>query len=132
MPKLVVQGALVACSMGTSPSKLSVLPTNETYGGSNPAATVQDTKPQVNIAPFGMCQSPMNPRVASATAAAGGTLTPQPCVPVTAAPWTPGSKSVAIVGAAAPALLSDACTCLCQWGGKIQVQDPGQTEIEVD
>jgi hypothetical protein len=118
--------------MGTSPAKLSVLPTNQTYGGSNPAATVQDVKPQMNIAPFGMCQSPLNPQVASATAAAGGTLTPQPCVPATSATWTPGSTSVAIVGAAGPAMLSDACQCVCQWGGRIQVQDAGQSEIEVD
>jgi hypothetical protein len=132
MSKLVVHGATLACSMGTSPSKLSVPPTNQTYGGSNAAATVQDMKPTVNLAPFGLCQSPLNPQVASATAAAGGTLTPQPCMPAASAPWTPGSTSVSIVGAAGPAMLSDACKCICQWGGTIQVQDPGQTEIEVD
>ena len=97
MAKLVVQGATLMCSMGSSPSKLSVLPTNETFEGtSNPAATVQDMKPVTNLAPFGMCQSPINPQVAAATSAAGGTLTPQPCVPAAAGPWTPGSKSVAI------------------------------------
>jgi len=132
VPKLVVQGATLACSMGSSPSTLSVLPTNETYGGSNPVATVQDMKPQVNLAPFGMCQSPLNPQVAAATAAAAGVLTPQPCIPAASGPWTPGSKSVAIAGPAGPALLNDACQCVCQWGGQIKVQDPGQTEIEVD
>ena len=130
MAKLVVQGATLTCSMGTSPGKLSVLPTNETYGGSSPAATVQDMMPQVNLAPFGMCQSPINPQVASATAAASGTLTPQPCMPATSSPWTPGSTSVALLGG--PAVLSDECKCLCQWGGTIQVQDAGQAEIEVD
>src|SRR5271155_3879746 len=94
--KLVVQGATLMCTMGSSPSQLSVLPTNETYGGSRPAATVQDMLPQVNVAPFGMCQSPANPQVAAATAAASGVLTPQPCVPATSAPWTPGSLSVAV------------------------------------
>jgi Domain of unknown function (DUF4280) len=132
VPKLVVDGALLACSMGTTPSKLSVPPTNETYGGSTPVATVQDVKPVVNIASFGMCTCPLNPQVASATAAAGGTFTPQPCVPATATPWTPGSTSVAIVGAAGPALLSAACQCACQWGGQIKVQDPGQAAIDVD
>lgn len=132
MPRLVVSGATLVCSMGTSPSRLSVLPTNETYGGSNPAATVQDMKPEVNLAPFGMCQSPINPQVAAATSAAGGTLTPQPCVPAAPGPWTPGSKSAAIVGSAGPALLNDTCKCLCQWGGTVQVQDAGQTAIEVD
>jgi hypothetical protein len=29
-------------------------------------------------------------------------------------------------------MLSDACQCICNWGGNIQVQDAGQTEIEVD
>jgi Domain of unknown function (DUF4280) len=132
MAKLVVHGAALTCSMGTSPSKLSVLPTNETYGGMSPAATVQDMMPQVNIAPFGMCQSPTNPQVATATAAAGGTLTPQPCVPATSSPWTPGSANVSIASAAGPAMLSAACQCLCQWGGSIQVQDAGQSEVDVD
>jgi hypothetical protein len=118
--------------MGSSPGSLSVLPTNETYGGSNPAATVQDMKPMVNIASFGMCQSPLNPQVAAATAAASGVLTPQPCIPATSSPWAPGSMSVAITGPAGPAMLSDACQCICNWGGNIQVEDAGQTEIEVD
>lgn len=131
MPKLVVDGAMLACSMGTSPSKLTVPQTNQTYGGTNPAATVQDMKPQANLAPFGLCQSPINPQVSAATSAAAGVLTPQPCVPAAAGPWTPGSKSVAITGGG-PALLSDACKCVCQWGGTIQVQEAGQTEVEVD
>jgi hypothetical protein len=132
MAKLVVQGATLMCSMGSSPSKLSVLPTNATFEGTtNPAATVQDMKPTVNLAPFGMCQSPINPQVSAATSAAAGVLTPQPCVPAAAGPWTPGSKSVAITGGG-PAMLSDACQCFCQWGGRIQVQDAGQAEIEVD
>jgi hypothetical protein len=118
--------------MGSSPSTLSVPPTNETYGGSNPVATVHDMKPGVNLAPFGMCQSPLNPQVAAATSAAAGVLTPQPCVPAAAGPWTPGSQSVAITGPAGPAVLNDACQCLCQWGGRIQVQSAGQTEVEVD
>lgn len=128
---LVVHGATLACSMGSSPSKLSVPPTNDTYGGSNPAASVQDMQPQMNLAPFGMCQSPINPQVASATSAAGGTLTPQPCVPAATGPWTPGSKSVALASNGA-AVLNDGCQCVCQWGGAIKVQDAGQTEIEVD
>jgi hypothetical protein len=132
LPKLVVHGATLTCSMGTVPSKLTVLPARGTsFGTSAPAATIQDNVPEVNLAPFGMCQSPSNPQVAAATAAASGVLTPQPCVPAVAGPWTPGSKSVAVTGGA-PAMLSDSCQCVCSWGGKIQVQDAGQTEIEVD
>src|SRR5580658_6534251 len=132
MPKLVVHGAMLACSMGTTPSKLAVLPTNETYGGPTPAATIQDMKPVANIASFGMCTSPLNPMVAAATAAAAGVLTPQPCTPATSTPWTPGSTSVAIVGLAGPPMLSDVCQCVCQWNGQIQVQEAGEEVIEVD
>src|SRR5262245_31638919 len=100
MPKLVVHGALLQCSMGMSPSSLSVLPTNKLEGAQQNAATVQDYTPMVNISPFGMCQSPANPQVAAATAAAMGVLTPQPCIPNTTSPWTPGSTTVQIANVA--------------------------------
>jgi hypothetical protein len=129
MAKLVVKGAMLACSMGGSPSQLTVLPTNAVDGDSSPAANIQDMQPNVNIAPFGMCQSMANPQVAAATAAAQGVLTPQPCMPMTTAPWTPGSTIVTIGGQPA---LSDSCQLVCQWGGQIQVQSAGQTDIDVD
>jgi hypothetical protein len=129
MPKLVVQGASLMCSMGNAPSSLSVLPANMTSGDGSAAANVQDMQPNVNIAPFGMCMSMSNPQVAAATAAAQGVLTPQPCMPMTTAPWTPGSQSVTIGGQAA---VNDSCQLMCTWGGQIQVQSAGQTDIEVD
>ena len=75
----------------------------------------------MNILPFGMCQSPSNPTVAAATAAAMGTLTPMPCVPAIVAPWVPGGKEMI---ANLPALL-DNCKCMCMWGGQISVNMPG-------
>ena len=94
MPKLVVHGATLACSMGSFPSTLTVLPINGvSFGTFAPAATVQDMKPMVNMAPFGMCQSPLNPQVVAAKAAAAGTLTPQPCMPATSAPWSPAPRA---------------------------------------
>src|SRR5260370_39169608 len=89
--KLVVSGAKLKCSQGTSPSSLTVLP-GIADAKDNPLATVNDYKPMVNIAAFGMCQTQANPQVAAATAAAQGVLTPQPCIPVTTAPWSPGSS----------------------------------------
>jgi Domain of unknown function (DUF4280) len=129
MPKLVVKGAQLSCSMGNAPSQLTVLPTNMVNGDSAPAANIQDMIPNVNILPFGACMSIANPQVAAATSAAMGVLTPQPCIPMTTAPWTPGSTSVTIAGQPA---VSDSCQLLCQWAGQIQVTDAGQTDIEVD
>jgi hypothetical protein len=130
MARLVVDGATLTCSMGKAPARLTVLPTAEACAGlCLGAATVQDVQPGVNIASFGLCSSPSNPQVAAATAAAMGVLTPQPCVPMTTAPWTPGAQTVTVGEHAA---LSDACMCACQWGGQIEVQDAGQTEVEID
>jgi hypothetical protein len=91
-----------------------------------PAAHINDFIPLTNIGSFGMCNSLANPAVASATAAASGVLTPQPCVPNTTAPWTPGSTKVAI--AAQPAL-NNTSTCQCLWGGTITVTSPGQVKV---
>src|SRR5580698_10372503 len=130
MPKLVVQGASLSCTMGNAPSQLSVLPTNMVNGPSSmAAATVQDFAPMVNLMPFGMCMSPSNPQVAATTAAALGVLTPQPCIPMTTSPWNPGASSVTVAGQAA---LNDSSTCQCMWGGAVSVTDAGQTVVETD
>ncbi len=70
-----------------------------------------------------MCMSIANPAVAAATGAAGGVLTPMPCVPATTSPWTPGSQSVAIGGIPA---LDDACICMCTWAGEQTITFAGQ------
>jgi hypothetical protein len=125
MPDLVVNGAVITCSFGTTPGSLTVIrPTSQ--GVSQPLATIMDSAPNVNIAPFGMCMTPSNPQVASATAAAQGVLTPQPCMPVTTAPWTPGSATVMVENN--PALTS-ASTCLCMWGGSITITQAGQATV---
>ncbi len=119
----VTAGAALLCSFGVAPSTLTVVPTGPpVLAGGALAATVQDNKPLANIAPFGMCTTITNPQVAAATSAALGVLTPQPCIPVTTAPWSPGSTSVLIGGQ--PALVST-CTLLCQWGGTITITAPG-------
>ena len=96
MAQQVVMNAMLKCSMGMAPSSLIVLPLNKVMCGNQPAANIMDHVPIVNIAPFGMCQSPANPVVAAATAAALGVLTPMPCVPATSAPWAPGAPTVMI------------------------------------
>jgi Domain of unknown function (DUF4280) len=122
----VCMGAMMQCSFGVAPGSLIVLPTNRVMAGGPPAATIMDHAPIVNIPPFGMCNSPSNPTVAAATAAAMGVLTPMPCVPATAAPWVPGSPTVLIGNM--PALNSD-CKLMCTWGGVIQIVSPGEFTV---
>lgn len=129
MPRLVIHGASIRCSQGSSPASLSVLPTLLTSGDEKPAATVMDFAPMVNIAPLGMCRSPANPQVAAATAAAMGALTPQPCIPVVPAPWTPGASAVMVGTFAA---LTDDSTCTCAWAGTVSISDAGADTLVVE
>jgi hypothetical protein len=127
MTKLVVNGAKLKCSEGLSPSNLIVLPTSGTDAEEKPAATILDHRPMVNIPPFGMCKAQTNPQVAMATAAAQGVLTPQLCMPVIPAPWSPGTSVVTIQETNA---LTDDSKCSCQWMGSIEIVDPA-TAVEV-
>lgn len=119
----VCNGATLMCSFGVAPSVLTVLPVNRTMTSNMPAANIMDHIPMVNIMPFGMCITPTNPAVASATAAAMGVLTPMPCVPVTPAPWVVGSPTVLLGNMPA---LNNTSTLMCTWGGVITVTVPGQ------
>jgi hypothetical protein len=87
-----------------------------------------DHKPIANIPPFGVCMSLANPMVASATAAAMGVLTPMPCIPMTMAPWVPGSPTVALGNLPA---LNITCKCMCNWGGVISFTGPGAPTVQV-
>lgn len=118
-----VMGAMTMCSFGAAPSSLMVLPASAVTSSKVPAANIMDSKPFVNVLPFGMCMSMANPAVAAATAAAFGVLTPMPCTPVTAAPWVPGCPTV-LVGKM-PAL-NNSSKCMCSFGGVIQITLPGQ------
>ena len=119
----VVNGAVLQCSFGAAPSTLAVLPMNRMLSSNQPAATILDHLPMVNILPFGMCACPANPQVIAATTAASGVFTPQPCIPMTYAPWTPGSPTVLLGNQPA---LNQLSQCMCQWGGIIAVISPGQ------
>lgn len=126
MAQQVCSGAVLKCSFGASPGSLTVLPSAQVATGNLPDATIMDHQPMANIPSFSMCITLSNPQVAAATSAAMGVLTPQPCVPVTSQPWTPGSPSVMIGGKPA---LTDVCTLTCQWTGLISVQQAGQMSV---
>jgi hypothetical protein len=121
---LVCTGAALQCSFGTSPATFAA--SGEQVSATSPAGVVTDVA-AANVPPFGMCMSLANPQVASATSAASGVLTPQPCVPVLA-PWTPGSQDVTIGEVAA---LDDASQCQCTWGGTVTVSSAGQAAVDV-
>ncbi|MGE0138374.1 MAG: DUF4280 domain-containing protein [Ilumatobacteraceae bacterium] len=124
----VAATAQLMCTFGAAPSALTVVPKGRpVQAGGQIAATVQDFAPNTNIMPFGMCTTLSNPQVAAATSAANGVLTPQPCIPVVTAPWSPGSATVQINGA--PALTSTSM-CQCAWGGTITISNPGQAQTQ--
>lgn len=127
MGQLVCMGAMLKCSFGMAPGTLMVLPANRVMTGV-PAANIMDNKPMMNILPFGMCQSPANPMVAAATAAALGVLTPMPCIPMTMAPWVVGAPTVLIGNMPA---LNNSSKLICTWGGIIEISMAGQMQTNV-
>jgi hypothetical protein len=128
MPKQVIMGATLQCSFGAAPSSLIVLPVNRVMVNFMPAANIMDYQPMVNIPPFGLCNAPTNPAVIAATTAAAGVFTPAPCIPVTTAPWIPGSPTVPIANMPA---LNDISICLCTWLGVISITNPGQMTEDI-
>ena len=122
----VVNSAPCTCSFGTAPSSLMVLPTNCVNASKQPAATIMDNIPFVNVMPFAMCTSLANPAVAAATAAALGVLTPMPCTPVPAGPWVVGVPTVTIKGMPA---LDDASKLMCSYAGVITITFAGQATV---
>ena len=123
----VVTGGKAMCSMGIGIFNLSAK--GNVTRENKPVMTIKDNAPYLNVAPSGvMCQSLANPTVASATSAAMGVLTPQPCTPVFAGMWVPGTincraKNMGIV--------DSSCSLFCSYGGKISVTLPGALKTTV-
>lgn len=123
MSSLVVTGATLMCSFGAAPSVFNATSTPSVLVGGKPVGTLIDGKANVNIMSFGMCFSLANPKVAAATAAALGVLTPQPCIPSTSGAWLPAGSLVLAGGK--PCLTAE-CKCMCTYAGMISVVNPGQ------
>jgi hypothetical protein len=120
-------GAMLTCTFGAAPGSMMVLPMNLVLTAV-PDANIMDNKPMMNILPFGMCMSMSNPMVIAATAAALGVPTPMPCIPMTMAPWVPGSPTVLLGNMPA---LNNSSKLMCMWGGVIGVTMPGQFTVAV-
>lgn len=122
MGVIVTTGASVMCTFGTAPASLTVTSQNTILGEGKPVATIGDT----TISTCGMCSSLGNPQVASATAAALGVLTPQPCVPVFAGSWIPGGTGILAGGK--PCLTNEG-RGMCAYGGSLSIVNPGQSRV---
>lgn len=126
---VAVTGAQCMCSFGTAPCSLQATSQTTVLVEGKPVATIQDVQPYVNLKPFGMCTSLANPAVASATAAALGVLTPQPCTLLPAGAWIPSNPKVMAGGC--PCLTNEA-TLVCGLGaGTIKITVPGQMKVLV-
>ena len=128
MSQAVVVGANCMCSFGTTPAPLKVTSQSAVVIGGSPAATIQDSGAMTNVGPFGMCTTLSNPQVASATTAALGVLTPQPCTPMPAGTWIPTQQTALINGK--PALTQD-CKMVCAYAGQITITLPGQASVTI-
>ena len=124
---VVVTGAQLICSFGAAPSVLNATSQTTCLGCSKPVATISDVSAGSNIPPFGMCSSMANPQVASATAAAMGVLTPQPCTMVPMGTWTTSGGKILVGGK--PVLTGDGCLTCSLGMGQIKITSPGQTQI---
>ena len=126
MSEAVVLGAMLQCDQGIAPCSLIVIPAR-IMSDMKPVATVMDFT-IANIPTFGMCKgtNSANPMVASLTAAAMGTPTPAPCIPVITAPWSSGAASAK---ATPGKLLTKDSTCKCAWTGSVSITDAGTTKV---
>lgn len=116
----ITSGAKLMCPFAAGTGTLTVNRLSPLHDN-KPIANIADCQPMVNISSFGMCTTLSNPQVASATSAALGVLTPQPCIPAIVGMWKPGKPDTLV--AETPALLNTD-TLQCMWGGMITIQ-PG-------
>ncbi|QEK38758.1 DUF4280 domain-containing protein [Candidatus Cytomitobacter primus] len=124
---LACNAGCVNCSFGIAPSDLTILPVKRVNASKQPAATILDNVPILNVKPFGMCMTPSNPAVASIIASSLGTVTQAPCIPAIVAPWVAGKPNVSIGGTPA---LNNQSTAFCIWGGIISFIYPGQVTVQ--
>ena len=126
MGVFVTDGAVVTCPMGAGPSTLKVTSQSKVMACGKRIATIQDAS-AANLGTFNMCSSMANPQVASATAAAMGVLTPQPCMFASAGSWIPEQTKVLADGK--PALTAGA-TIMCTTGMQVcSIANPAQTKV---
>lgn len=119
----VVMGACAECSFGSMSDRLILPLSHGVFIKGKAQLNIMDFKPFLNILPFGMCSSLLNPAVAAATAAKNGVLQKMPCTPVVVTPWMSGKTDKLVENF--PALLNKS-TNMCLFAGYISINDDGQ------
>ena len=102
----VVTGAIVSCSLGSSPARLTLPTSHGVYLKGKAQMNVNDYVPIQNIGSFGVCKGIVG------------------CQPALTMPWLFGHDDVLVDYK--PALLSR-CMNHCLSGGTIRIVDDGQT-----
>ncbi len=125
---VVGETSLIQCSFGLTPSPLIVLPDRTVMAEGMLMGNISDFVPLANIESFGECISLANPEVEAATAAAGGVLTPMPCIPATVTPWVSEALTVHVMGFPA---IDQTAFLMCTWAGVIHILEPGQATVMV-
>lgn len=123
----ICSGAILECQFGSMPAAFNALPLSKVVIGGQPIGVLSDMVPLANIPPFGMCNSVTNPAVISATAAAMGTPTPAPCMPVPAGSWQDVPENVLAGG---KSVVTNGSYLMCAWAGKISVKFAGQIGVQ--
>ena len=117
--------AVTQCMWGVAPSVLMVLPIHMEITFIMPGATITDTIPFLNMMPFIMCQSKVNPMVIAIMIASLGSVQVAPCIPMTFIPWTPPMPKVLLSGVPT---IDNTAMAMCLWAGKISITVPGQVK----
>jgi hypothetical protein len=116
---LLTEGAILTCSMGTEPSQLGILPDIENLMAGRPTfAKYTDTKPYINLKPFGRCTSLANPAVGGSISAHLTGQGSAPCTPNPITPWLPAPTTTM------------GCSVLCAFGGMIKCIAPAAAMVE--
>lgn len=124
---VLCKGATLSCNQGDATSIYEVLPQRGVFLDGKPLAAISDTKPMINIKPFGMCKSMANPTVAVATAANRGKLQKMPCVPNTIGIWTDGANHFL----SSEKIPCESSKCKCAYAGEISIKDLGRSLLGI-
>jgi hypothetical protein len=124
----ICTGSMAMCSFGAAPAPMTFLPTSMIMMSGCPGGCIADCVPFLNIAPFGVCMSLLNPITLAQTTAAFGVLTPGACIPVPAGTWIPVKPNV--LGKCGPLITSDSML-MCAYAGVIKASVPAQFTVMI-